>query len=168
MHVGLAIITLLITYWKGDWRNLPKYGLTIYYMIACNLLYNLFCSDYLLWEYKPDVLFTSRIVLELIYTFITLPSVTLLYLTHFPYRKKLSKQMLYMLLWIIVTYVVFLPFINAGALVFHHGYEQWMDLFFYIAMYSMLRLHHTRPFYTYCFSILIIIFLLWRFNVPFY
>lgn len=166
MHLILAICLFFFALWKGNWREWEKYTHTIFYVIICNLLYNVLCQDHLLWEYNPDFLPESHVLVDIIYSFISLPALTLLFLTFYPYSKPISKQIRYLLIWVISSLAVEYPFIHYERLVLNHGYKYWMDFFFYIVMYGMIRLHYSRPFLTYGISVLIISFMLWYFNVP--
>ncbi|KAB7672065.1 CBO0543 family protein [Bacillus sp. B1-b2] len=166
MHLLLAIILVALTYWKGDWRNWQKYAPTIQYVIISNLLYNYFCHDFLLWEYKGDLLQEKHNIVDLVYTFIILPCITLIFLTQYPYFKAKLSQARYILYWVAGSMLVEFIMIYYKRLLLNNGFEYWMDFFFYIVMYSLIRLHHTRPIRTYFISILVIVFLLWHFQVP--
>jgi hypothetical protein len=166
MHVGLTIFVLIFAGWKGDWRSWERYTLTIFYVIASNLLYYFFCHDYLLWEYKAERFPSSQTVVDLIYTFIILPAITLVFLSRFPYTKPISFKMKYMAYWVVASMAVEYPLCQFGRLLMKNGYEYWMDFFFYIVMYGMIRLHHSKPLVAYGASIPIILFLLWFFQVP--
>ncbi|WP_078549636.1 CBO0543 family protein [Litchfieldia alkalitelluris] len=165
MHIIVTVIFLCFLFIKGTYRNLNKYGLTVYYVITCNLLYNILCHDHLLWEYKPGVL-TTHVLVDLLYTFIILPSVTLLYLSNYPFLQKWLKQARYIMYWVAGSLVISLYFYKTGRLEFNHGYKLWMDALFYPVMYIMLRLHHTRHLLTYILSIIVIVFMMLYFNVP--
>lgn len=168
MHLFLAIIILIVTYFKGDWKNWQKYGLTLNYVIISNLLYNVLCKDNLLWKYNADFHFhfpSSHVTVELLYTFMILPSVTLLYLSHYPFKEKGMRQLGYIILFVFGSQAIMYPFYMMDRIIFQNGYSYWMDYLFYFMMYSMIRLHHTRPFLAYGISIFIIIFLLHFFHV---
>lgn len=166
MHLVLSICLFGLAYFKGDWRNWQKYILTIKYVIISNLLYNYFCHDYLLWQYKGDIFPNKHSIVDLAYTFINLPAITLLFLSHYPYLKTKLKQVKYILFWVIGSFLVEFPFVHFKRLLLKNGYEYWMDIFFYIVMYLMIRLNHTRPIKSYLFSVVIILFMLWLFKVP--
>lgn len=166
MHLILAFLLLGAAAWKGDWRNWRKYSLTMAYVIICNLLYNLLCWDHLLWEHKADFLPDKHVIVDMLYTFITLPAVTLLFLSHYPYQKPASKQFTYIVYWVAGSMLVEYPFVRLGRLHLDNGYKYWMDFIFYSVMYSFLRLHFTRPLLVYGLSVPWILFLLWIFEVP--
>lgn len=166
MHTILTAILLLAAFWKGDWRNWRKYHHTFLYIVTCNLLYNFLCRDHLLWKQDPDFLPKSHAIVDLIYTFINLPAMTLLYLTHFPFKTSNGKQVRYILWWVLGSLVVEYPFYQMGRIHLQHGYQFWMEPIFYTTMYTMLRLHHTRPLLTYGISAIIILFLIQYFHIP--
>jgi hypothetical protein len=166
VHFFLTIGLLVAAIWKGDWRNWRKYSLTIAYVTISNLLYNLICYDYHLWEYKADFLPKKHLIIDLFYTFINLPAVTLIFLTHYPLKTRALKQLTYISYWVIGSLIIEFPFLKWERLVLKNGYEYWMDIFFYILMYGLIRLHFTRPFLTYGFSVIYIIFMIWFFDVP--
>ncbi|MGG1678270.1 CBO0543 family protein [Neobacillus sp. NRS-1170] len=166
MHALLTFSLFIFAFWKGDWRHWQKYIHTIFYVITCNLLYAVLCRDHLLWKYRPDFLPKSHFMVELFYSFINLPSITLIFLSHFPFSKPLPKQAGYLLTWIIGALLVEYPFVKWGRLLLIHGYEYWMEPMFYLAMFGMIRLHYSRPFLTYGISIVIIVFMVNYFHVP--
>ncbi|MDR6121146.1 hypothetical protein QFZ87_000743 [Bacillus sp. SLBN-46] len=166
MHITLTAILLLAAIRKGDWRHWRKYHHTILYIVICNLLYNFLCRDHLLWKQNPDLLPESHAIVDLIYTFIALPAVTLIYLTHYPFKTSNGKQVQYMLWWILGSLVVEYPYYKMGRLLLQHGYHFWMEPIFYTAMYTMLRLHFTRPLLTYGISTIVIVLLLQYFHIP--
>jgi hypothetical protein len=165
MHVVLAVLLLIILLIKVDYKNVKIYGLTIYYVITCNLLYNTICQKYLLWEYKPDSLLKTHVFVDLIYTFIVLPSITFLFLEKYPKSNSVSKKVFYVIRWVATCLVVEIIFIKTGRLVLQNGYEYWMEFLFYPTMFSMILLHQRKPLLTYVLSTGIIIFLVLIFDV---
>lgn len=166
MHLLFTSVLTGIAFWKGDWRHWEKYHLTIFYVITCNLLYAVLCRDNLLWKYHPDFLPKSHVIVELFYTFINLPALTLLYLSHFPFAKPTAAQARYVLTWIIGSLIVEYFFVKWGRLLLLNGYEYWMEPIFYVFMFGMIRLHYSRPFLTYGISLIVIVFMVHYFHVP--
>jgi hypothetical protein len=166
MHLGLSILLIILAIWKGGWRNWQQYALTLAYVIICNLLYNVLCKDYLLWQYKADILPNKHFLVDLFYSFINLPAVTLLFLSHYPFSKKRTKQVRYIGLWVLGSFLIEYPFLKFERLQLQHGYQYWMDILFYTIMYSFIRLHFTRPLLTYGLSAIFIVFMIWHFQVP--
>ncbi|WP_411675467.1 CBO0543 family protein [Bacillus sp. S3] len=109
MHVLLSVILVSAAVWKGDWRQWQSYIHTIFYVITCNLLYNLLCKDYMLWEYQTDFIGGTHTIVELFYTFITLPAITLLFLSHYPYLKSKGRQFIFLLMWVAGSVLIEYP-----------------------------------------------------------
>lgn len=166
MHFVLTVLLCSFAFKRADWHNWRKYALTIQYVILSNLLYNVLCHDHRLWEYEPDMLPKSHVLVDLIYTFINLPAITLLFLTFYPYAKEKIKQGRYIAYWIVSSMLIEYPFIFFGRLHLKNGYEYWMDFLFYIVMYSLIRLHFTRPLLTYGISLVFVVLLLLIFKIP--
>lgn len=165
MHVLLTVILITLAFWKGDWRHWQKYINTIQYVIICNLLYNVLCKDHLLWKQNPGLFPRSHTLVELMYTFINLPAITLLFLSHYPFSKPKGKQVSYILKWVVGSLIVEYPLYKMKFLILNNGYAYWMEPIFYLTMYSMIRLHYSRPFLTYGLSIFVIMFLLRYFHI---
>lgn len=165
MHLLLAIIIGFLVFFKADLHNWKEYQPTILYLVCCNLLYNILCQNKFLWKYHADFLSTQRAT-ELIYSFWILPLVALLYLSNFPPKKAgMSKKAWYVLKWIMASLFVELIYLKMVRIELMNEYKLWMEPFFYLVMYSMLRLHHKRPLLTYGFSVAIILFLMQVFHV---
>ncbi|WP_246943000.1 CBO0543 family protein [Bacillus pinisoli] len=165
MHLLLTIVMISIAIKYGDRKNLRNYGFTVYYVIICNLLYNILCKDHLLWSYKPDVFLQTRMNVELLYTFVILPGITFVFLSNFPFSTGKVKPILYIIKWVVVSLIIEYVYIKTDRLLLQNGYKYWMEFFFYPVMYGMIYLHHRRPLLSYIFSICIISFLLWYFNI---
>jgi hypothetical protein len=166
MHIVMTITLLFFAFLKGNWREWEKYHLTIFYVIICNLLYNHIAQDKLLWEYFPDFYPKSHILVDILYSFINLPAITLLFLTFYPLTASLLLKVRFIAMWSVVSFIIEYPFYKFGRLLLQNGYEYWMDFLFYFVMYSMIRLHFSRPFLTYFLSALITIIMILLFDIP--
>jgi hypothetical protein len=166
MHLILAGIVGLATYYKGNWREWSKYALTIFYVIILNLLYEVICMDKRLWVYTPDFFPKSQILTTLLYSFVILPGITLMFLSNYPHTDEVKKQIFYIVKWIFCSFAIESIYLYFDKIILINGYKHWMEPLFYIAMYSIIRLHHTRPLFSYVVSIVIIISLLTIFKIP--
>lgn len=166
MHILIASILGVTAYFKGNWKEWSKYIHTIFYVVNLNLLYEVLCRDKLLWIYTPSFFPKSQIITTLIYSFIVLPCITLIFLSNYPFEEKTKNQTLYILKWILGSFIIESIFIYFDNIDLKNGYKSWMEPLFYLAMYSMIRLHFSRPFLTYSLSFVIIIFLLNVFHIP--
>lgn len=162
MHLISSLIWIFISWKWGDKKNIGSYLATMWYVGSMNLLYHLITDEYWVWKYHSSMLSTKEIAI--IHSFIVLPAVTFLYLSHLP--KKLKSGLYYTLAWIAGSFFWSVFVWQIGNLSFHRGYKVWMDIPFYILMYGCIALHQRRPFLTYFISIIIIAFYVLIFNVP--
>lgn len=166
MHLLLSIILISICFFRKDWKKIHHYHLTILYVIICDLLYNLLCADKLLWKYNPDFFHDCPVLVDILHSFINLPSITLLFLANYPNKRGYFRQIKYILQWIAGSLVIESLFLYFNRIELINGYKAWMEILFYTVMYVMLRLHHLRPLVSYLLSAVIIIFLLLFFKIP--
>ncbi|MFD2443027.1 CBO0543 family protein [Bacillus sp. CGMCC 1.16607] len=166
MHLFLTGLIGILSFYKGNWREWPKYAITIFYVIILNLLYEVLCAEKLLWQYIPSGFPKSHVLTALLYTFIILPGITLMFLSNFPFQQARTKQFFYIFKWIIVSTIIEYIYIYFKKIELNNGYTYWMEPLFYVVMYTMIRLHYTRPFLSYFLSIIIIITLLQIFDIP--
>ncbi|KPV41959.1 CBO0543 family protein [Alicyclobacillus ferrooxydans] len=165
--IVIGLVSVLAAWRWGDWRNWRHYLPTIQYFIGGDMLYNLLCERYLLWDYPhPPNLLPNHLVTNLFIMFVIYPSTMLIYLYRYPYGKSVLKQVLYILMWIVAWMAYELYMITHGLCVYHHGWTYAWSIGFACVMVSMLRLHHTRPLAAYILSIPITLFLLVWFHVP--
>ncbi|KGP70833.1 hypothetical protein [Pontibacillus yanchengensis] len=162
MHVLFSFFLLLTTIKWGNWKKLTHHLDTLWYVSSMSLLYLIIVDDYHLWTYE-SIWLTSK-ELTLIHSFIVLPSITFLYISHMP--RKMLHRSFYTLAWALGSFLFSWMFYKLERLSFHNNYELWMDLPFYVIMYIFISLHRTRPFLIYGLSILIIIFFILFFKVP--
>lgn len=165
MHLLLAVIVGIAVFFKADWRNWRVFHPTLFYISYCNLLYDIICKKHYLWKYHPDFLL-NHIITDIVYSIWILPCTVLLYISNYPNQESFKKKLIYILKWIILSLAVELVFLKMGRLLLLNGYKFWMEPFFYFLMYTMVRLHHSRPIMTYGFSAIIIMFFIWVFHVP--
>ncbi|WP_442599021.1 CBO0543 family protein [Neobacillus sp. D3-1R] len=166
MHLLIASVLGITAYFKGNWREWNKYHSTILYVVNLNLLYEVLCHDKLLWVYNPTLFPKSQIFTTLIYSFFVLPSITLIFLSNYPFKEGKNKKAFYILKWVIASYIIESIYIYFDKIDLKNGYKHWMEPLFYIVMYLMIRLHFSRPFLTYSLSFVIIVVLLNFFHIP--
>lgn len=162
---GLA--SMILAWLWGDWRHWQRYLPTIQYLILCDSLYDLLTFGWRLWYYPhPPNVFSNHITTNLFVMFTIYTSSTLVYLYHYPYKGGFIRQVLYMMVWIALWAVWELYIHFRSLLLYAHGWSYGWSIGFICIMIPMIRLHFTRPLMAYASSVLIIVFLISRFNVP--
>ncbi|MFC0270844.1 CBO0543 family protein [Metabacillus herbersteinensis] len=161
---------MILAVWRwGNWRNWQNYYPTMLYISSLNLLYNLLCSNFMLWEYQPVwLLDTHPHNIDLGYTFIFLPSLALLFLSNLPEKKPNLSKLAYFFMWTTLSILWELAHYSLKGIKYDHGWTIFYSYAFYWIMYPTLLLHFKKPLYAILLSIPIIIFLLWHFKVPFH
>lgn len=159
-----AIIWILVLLKWGDWRNWKQYQSSILYVIATDFLYNFLCYRYSMWEYTPNLIFTTHVATTLFYALTIHPCVVILYLSQYPNEKK--RQMVWVLFWLMIYAAVEWIELEMGILVYHHGWNfLWSNALMCIAL-VLLRLHQQKPLWAYGVSVVITALLVRLFHVP--
>jgi hypothetical protein len=169
MHLVFNGLFLIAGMKWGDWRNWRKYHSTILFFWFGDLLYNVLCHDYLMWEYKESIfaqnILSNHIVITLLIMLVAYPASVLIYLGNFPKGK--MKIILWVLFW--VTLYSLVEYINLRYLdlvAHHNGWTMGWSVLFNLVIFPMLWLHYKYPIKTLLVSMFIIIFFITYFNVP--
>lgn len=93
------------------------------------------------------------------------PVTVIIYLFYFP-KKKIFKQIFYILAWVILYIFLELFGLHIFGLINHfNGWNIWWSLLLDIVLFVMLFIHHKRPLLAWGLSIIVIIFFLTVFDV---
>lgn len=139
----IVTITMVISAWKfGDWRNWKLYYSTIQFYIIGAFLYSLLTYNYPLWEFESPLLKTT--FSDILISFVFAPASILIYLYRFP-KKKLIKQILYILFWVIIYSLVEIFSYIFGFFSYHNSWTIWWSILFNCAMFPLLWIHYKKP-----------------------
>lgn len=164
MIVAVGIMSLLIGWRFGDWRNLRKYYPTILFMIIGDLLYNVLTYNNPMWSYNKDWIFPNHTFVNLWIMVTVYPATVIIYLFHFPNKK--IKQIFFILFWVILYVLAeLLGFYVFGLIDHFNGWNMWWSFLLDIILFTMLPIHHKRPLLAWGLSIFVIIFFLTVFDV---
>jgi hypothetical protein len=165
LHTLTHILFIFLAYKFADLKQWKKYQSTLLYICALNLLYNFLSANYDLWKYQPDF-YSNHSLTEVGNSVILLPAIAFIFLSNYPENESKKRVLIYFLKWIIGSFLIEAPYVYFDKITFHHGYNYWMEPFFYTLMYSFIRLHHTRPILTYFLSGIVVLGFILGFNVP--
>lgn len=165
MILLLSFILILIMVIKKYWENWKIYHSTLLYISLCNVFQNWVSANFHLWKFHPVFIQTHEFTGFLL-SFIALPSLTLIYLCHFFKKETLEYHIKIYIFWVLCSTVIQFIMFKLKLITYHHGYQFWMEPFFYLVMYAFLPLHHKKPLLTYVLSGLIATVLLICFHVP--
>jgi hypothetical protein len=164
MHFSIAILTIAASLKWGNWKNWREYHSSMLFIAAGGLLYEYIVKDYSLWKFHSDLLIGHDMTV-IIYALITMPISILIFLSHFPNRW--FSRLIYILLWSGIYIVIEWMLYVFGRISYQNGWGIWYSFLFDIGMFFVIALHHYKPFRAYTLSVIIIIFLIICFKIPF-
>jgi hypothetical protein len=156
-HLICALSLLIGSFFFGNWKKWASILPTMYYISLMNLFYHHIAHTLKkLWELKKP--FLNEFINGTIYTFVTLPSLAFLFLSHYPDGNR-KRKTLYFLKWIVASLITEWFFLKMGYIKFYEGYSYAWEFLFYPMMYVMIRLHHRKPGIAQIVSVVIIVIL---------
>lgn len=132
---------LIITYKFGDWRNWKLYYPTILFFWCGDLIGIVVFYNYLLWEFKSDIL--SHVAVDFIQIIFILTCTTILFLQYYP--ENMIMQILYILIWVLIYSVIEWFFHLLGGISYNYGWSIWWSVTHNIYQFILLRIHHRKP-----------------------
>ncbi len=166
---GLVWLAALFIW--GDWRNYRKYYTTFLFLLVGNFLYLYLLADlYPMWTYDPKGvdeeigLRNTHIVFSIMA--IKYPATILIFLGRYPEESDKSKQLGYILFWVVIYTVNEILDVYFGLIKYDNGWNLWWSVLFNLAMFLILRLHYVRPFHAWIVSAAFIVLLWNMFQVP--
>jgi hypothetical protein len=159
MFILIILITILLAWKYGDWRNWQKYQSTMLLFSIGNFLYNFVYHDHFLWKFNPDSL--NHHIMEIIYSFSVFPLTALIFLSNYPVR--FIKQPLYIGKYILIYLGVELILYKMGMMEYDFGWNIWWSLAWNCVMFPILIIHYKKPLLGYVFCIFMIFGTNWLF-----
>ncbi|PLT28904.1 CBO0543 family protein [Peribacillus deserti] len=164
MHVAITIFTIIASLRWAEWKKWRDYHASMLFISAGGLLYEYIVKDHSLWKFHPDLLYGKEMTV-IVYALITMPISILLFLSHFPERW--AARGMYILLWSGIYISVEWVLLKLDKISYDYGWTLWYSFLFDMVMFPVIALHHFRPLPSYILSLLIIIFLIVYFKIPF-
>lgn len=164
-RIFMFMIFILAAWRFGDWKNRAKYYPTVLFVMVVNLAASFITYHHALWYYNPDALVRTQTALELINSFVMLPSATFIYLSRHPLTDN-GRCFGYMLLWVGIFSSFEYMDKTIGGIAYKNGWSWQISTLFDIAMFSIIRVHYTRPFWAWlaCLVITAIILIVFNFE----
>ncbi|MCM0647218.1 hypothetical protein NBE98_02370 [Clostridium swellfunianum] len=160
----MALLWGIGAYKLSDWKNWRKYYPTMLFFACGDLIYKLVFCNKLLWAFEADFLVGSLNELFVIFTvfFFT----TLIFLSKYP--KKLSHQIIYIVIWIAIYMVIEIFTTSIGMQKNYNGWNLWWSLLHNSIQFPLLRLHYINPFLAWIIAFMFLFFIMSRFNLQFF
>jgi hypothetical protein len=171
VHLLLNSLFLFAGLKWGDWRHWHKYHSTILFFWFGDLLYNVLCKNFLMWEYKETIfgqnLLPNHLAVSFLIMFVAYPATVIIYLGNIP--NGTFRVVSWLLFWVILYSLVEYINLRYLNLVSHnHGWSMGWSVLFNLIIFSMLLLHYKHQVAALLISIPIILFFVIFFKVPFY
>ncbi|MFD0698229.1 CBO0543 family protein [Paenibacillus sp. GCM10027628] len=138
-----SILWILAAFKLAD-RNWKPYYPTILFASLSNLLYELICYNYQLWQMEPNGVKYAMIPILLL-CLIGMPLSTWVYLSHYPADRSLLQRFKYILLFTALFVVLEYISVKLGAITYHNRWNLLWSTLFDIIMFIMLRVHFRNP-----------------------
>ncbi|MBD2867191.1 CBO0543 family protein [Paenibacillus arenilitoris] len=134
---------ILAAFKFGD-RNWERYYPTMLFAAIGNLLYELICYDFQLWQLEPNGLPVAMIPILLLIT-VGMPLSTWIFLSRYPEDKGVLGKAGYILLFIAIFILLEYISVLTGAITYHNDWNLFWSFLFNIVMFIMLRIHYRKP-----------------------
>jgi len=164
MHIIFTVLTILASLKWADWKNWRNYHASMFFISTGGLLYEYMVQKNTLWKFHPDFFYGHQMVV-IVYAILTMPISILIFLTHFP--EKWLKRIFYILVWSGIYICGEWILLVLERISYQNGWQLWYSFLFDLVMFSVIALHHYKPVPAYIVSVLIIIFLIHYFDIPF-
>ena len=148
--VFLAVVSIIICYKLGDWRNWREYYSTILFFILSNAVCILLTYNHSLWLYNSEILnhtFSDLFICITIY-----PSVVMLFIPRFP--KKIMRIITHISFYVLIFTIAELIGIKFGYFNHYNGWNIWFTIIFNYILFLILYLHYRKPLYAWIIALM--------------
>ncbi|OXM87701.1 CBO0543 family protein [Paenibacillus rigui] len=155
--VVYSVLWIISSFKLVHWRLWYTYYPTALYAAIGNLLYEVICDDYPLWQMEPNGL-PNQTMPEILLIVIGMPLSTLVFLSHFP-EQRFIKQLLYIIGFVLLFLVMEWISVHYGSITYHNGWNLYWSILFDLIMFPLLRIHYRNPLLCLCLSAVFVAFL---------
>lgn len=152
MHCIFVILVIILSYFKGDWKNWEKYYPTMLYISLLSFVYEFIShSHFHLWELEKSLL--NLMGAHLMHNLIINPLICFVFLSRFP--DQLRHQFFYYIKWIVLFFAAEYIAYRVSVLTYHNGWHLGWSFLFVTIMFPMIRLHYVHKLRALILSVLI-------------
>jgi hypothetical protein len=156
LHIAVILFTIFAAWRWGDWRNWPKYHLTMLFISGGALLYLFLYKDALLWDLQHHLM--NHTLTELLYVLTVLPLTVLLFLSNYP--DGFGKQAYRIIKFIAIYSIMEFIYYKFGLITYKYGWNFWLSIGWYCMMFPVLALHLKSRYMLILFLLLVWLFFL--------
>ncbi|WP_371364219.1 hypothetical protein SRRS_50290 [Sporomusa rhizae] len=146
----------------GDWKSAGKYYPTVLFIMVVNLTASFLTYHHVLWNFNPDALVKTHTVLEILNSYIALPCTVFVFLSKLPSNK--FYQYAFIGLWVSIFGTI--EFIDKiiGGITYQHSWSWQVSIMFNFAIFSILRIHYSKPVWAWIITFIVGFIILIVFN----
>ena len=148
--IFLAVVSILICYKFGDWKNWMIYYPTILFFILSNIVCVLLIYNHPFQFYESGIL--NRTFSDLFICITVYPSTVMLFVPNFP--KKITKIITHILFYVAIYTIAELIAVKLGYFTYHNGWNIWYSLIFNFTLFPVLILHYKKPLYAWVIALI--------------
>ncbi|MFL6559462.1 MAG: CBO0543 family protein [Bacillus sp. (in: firmicutes)] len=158
-----SVIWIIASFKFAD-RNWKLYYPTMLFASLGNVLYELVCYKYQLWQMEPNGLSFAMIPMLLL-ILIGMPISTWIFLSKYPFGKRIISQVLYISFFVALFIILEYFSVKGGSITYHHNWNLLWSTIFVVVMFIIIRIHFHRPLIALILSGIFTLFLCLIFNV---
>ena len=166
LTIIFEFIVLIVAWGFSDWRNWKKYYSTMLFVMTLSLVVSLLTYNKSLWYFAGTSFLPNHTLTDLFMVYLYYPPLILIYLSHYPFKKRLINQISYILLWTLMWAVVEGFYVLVGLNIHHNGWNIGWSTFIWFCMFIGIRLHFTRPLLTWILCFVLTVFMIIYFHIP--
>ena len=170
MNAIYAFVWLFALLKWGDYKNWKIYYPTFLFFVLGDFAYLYLLSDhYPMWRYIPQG-FDKNIDITNTHISLSIMAIKysatiLIYLSKFPKENSIHK-VLYIAGWVSIYVINEIIDLKLNLMKHFNGWNLYWSILFNVVMFTILRIHFTRPIFAWLLSFLFILFLWNIFNIP--
>lgn len=147
MRLVFGFLFWIVVVYIGDWRNWKQFHLTVLFMIAGDFMVGLITYNHTLWDLRSEL--GGHLLNDFFLAFVVYPPTVLLFLSHYPNRKRLIRQIFYIgFAGIIYTLIELIEYFLHN-IHYQNGWSIGKSLLLNIGMFTTLKIHSVRPLVAY-------------------
>lgn len=161
--LALSIISVILCYKFGDWRNWKVYYSTIIFFILSSVVCILLTYNHPLWFYESRIL--NKTFSDLFISITVYPSTVMIFIPNFPRKriKAFTHITYYVVIYTIVEYIA----LKLNYFSYHNGWNIVYSLIFNYIMFPLLFLHYKKPLYAWIIALCAPHILFYLLDIPY-
>ena len=149
-HILLAVVSIVICYKLGDWKNWRKYYSTILFFILSSVVCVALTYNHPLWLYQSSII--NHTFTDLFISITVYPCTIMMFIPHLPI--KTAKIILHISIYVAVYTIPEFIAVKLGYFAYYNGWSIWCTLIFNCIMFPIIILHYKNPIYAWLLALI--------------